>query len=66
MSRGLWCFCHLFVAGYVQSSAHGALAMTALSHLLFFDAVGAILCVAVDVGGNFEVWKRSSIRYPFG
>lgn len=40
--------------------------MTALSHLLFFDALGACLCVAVDVGGNFEVWKRTSIRYPFG
>jgi Co/Zn/Cd efflux system component len=25
-----------------------------------------MLCVAVDVLGNFEVWKRSSIRHPFG
>ena len=65
-SRGLWCFCHLFVAGYVQWSAHGSQALTALSHLLFFDALSAFLCVAVDVGGNFEVWKRSSIRTPFG
>lgn len=40
--------------------------MTVLSRLLFFDAIGAFLCVAVDVGGNFEVWKRSSIRNPFG
>jgi len=40
--------------------------MTSLSHLLFFDALGAFLCVAVDVGGNFEVWKRSSISHPFG
>lgn len=64
--RGLWCFCHLLIAGYVQWSGHGSLAMTALSHLLFFDALGAFLEVAVDVGGNFEVWKRSSIRYPFG
>ncbi|KAF1983745.1 hypothetical protein K402DRAFT_456465 [Aulographum hederae CBS 113979] len=64
--RGLWCFCHLFVAGYVQWSAQGSLAITSLSHLLFFDALGAFLCVAVDVGSNFEVWKRSSISHPFG
>lgn len=64
--RILWCFCHLLISGYVQWSGHGSLSTTALSHLLFFDAIGAFLCVAVDVGGNFEVWKRSSIRYPFG
>jgi divalent metal cation (Fe/Co/Zn/Cd) transporter len=40
--------------------------MTALSHLLFFDALGAFLCVAVDVGRNFEVWTRGSLRNPFG
>ena len=31
-----------------------------------FDALGASLCVAVDVLSNFEVWGRSSIRHPFG
>lgn len=40
--------------------------MTGLSHLLLFDALGAMLCVAVDVLGNFEVWKRSTVRHPFG
>jgi len=40
--------------------------MTALSHLLFFDALGAFLVVAVDVSRNFEVWNRSSVRTPFG
>jgi Co/Zn/Cd efflux system component len=25
-----------------------------------------MLCVTVDILGNFEVWKRSSIRHPFG
>lgn len=40
--------------------------LTALSHLLFFDALGAVLCVAVDVGSNFEVWNRSSVAFPFG
>jgi divalent metal cation (Fe/Co/Zn/Cd) transporter len=40
--------------------------MTALSRLLLFDAAGATVCVIVDVMGNFEVWKRSSIKHPFG
>ena len=65
-SRLFWCFCHFAVAAYVQWSAHGSLAMTALSRLLFFDAAGAVACVVVDMMGNFEVWKRSSIRHPFG
>lgn len=56
----------MFVAAYTLWSAHGSLAMTALSHLILFDSLGALLCVAVDVLGNFEVWKRSSIRHPFG
>lgn len=56
----------MFVAAYTLWSAHGSLAMTALSHLILFDSLGALLCVVVDVLGNFEVWKRSSIRHPFG
>ncbi|KAI9837301.1 MAG: hypothetical protein M1819_000375 [Sarea resinae] len=65
-SRTAWCFCHTFVAGYTLWSAQGSLAMTSLSHMILFDALGAFLCVVVDVLGNFEVWKRSSIRHPFG
>ena len=64
--RLLWCLGHFMVAGYVQLSAEGSLAMTALSRLLLFDAAGATVCVGVDVMGNFEVWKRSSIKHPFG
>lgn len=64
--RLAWCFCHLFVAGYVQWTAQGSQALTALSHLIFYDAIGAFLCAGVEVLSNFEVWKRSSIRQPFG
>lgn len=64
--RLMWCFCHLTVAGLVQWGAHESLALTVLSRLIFYDALGAFLCVAVDVGSNFEVWKRSTIRHPFG
>ncbi|KAI5812088.1 cation efflux family-domain-containing protein [Pyronema omphalodes] len=64
--RSLWSLTHLFIAGFTLFSASGSLALTALSHLIMFDALGAALCVAVDVLSNFEVWKRSSIRHPFG
>ncbi|KAF2678429.1 cation efflux family protein-like protein [Lentithecium fluviatile CBS 122367] len=64
--RLTWCFCHLCVAGLVQWGAHESLALTVLSRLIFYDALGAFLCVAVDVGSNFEGWKRSTIRHPFG
>ncbi|CZT03204.1 related to Anopheles mitochondrial NADH dehydrogenase subunit 2 [Rhynchosporium agropyri] len=65
-TRIAWCACHALVAAYVLFSADGSLALTALSHLIFFDAVSATICVVVDVLSNFEVWKRSSIRHPFG
>ncbi|KAE8352322.1 cation efflux family protein family [Aspergillus coremiiformis] len=65
-TRFWWSVCHMFVAAYTLWSAHGSLAMTALSHLILFDSLGALLCVAVDVLSNFEVWKRSSVRHPFG
>ncbi|KAI0866221.1 cation efflux family-domain-containing protein [Xylaria cubensis] len=64
--RLYWCICHACVAIWLFLSAHGSLTMTALSHLVFFDVGSALICVAVEVLGNFEVWKRSSIRYPFG
>ena len=51
---------------FVFFRSEGSLAMTALSHLVFFDAGSAAVCVVVDVLGNFEVWRRSSIRHPFG
>lgn len=65
-ARFYWSICHGLVAGYVFFSAGGSLAMTALSHLVFFDVGSAAICVAVDVLGNFEVWRRSSVRHPFG
>ncbi|KAK0668843.1 cation efflux family-domain-containing protein, partial [Cercophora samala] len=65
-ARLWWCSLHALIALYVFLSAEGSLAMTALSHLVFFDVGSAAVCVAVDVLGNFEVWRRSSIRHPFG
>ena len=65
-TRFWWSISHMAVAAYTLWSAEGSLALTSLSHLILFDSLGAMLCVVVDVLGNFEVWKRSSIRHPFG
>ncbi|QIW95015.1 hypothetical protein AMS68_000533 [Peltaster fructicola] len=64
--RLAWCLTHFVVAGVIQLAASGSLALTALSRLIFFDAAGAVSCVAVDVMTNFEVWTRSTIKHPFG
>jgi len=56
----------MLVAGYTAWNAHSSAAMEALSHLIFYDSLGALLCVFVEVLSNFEVWGRSSIRHPFG
>lgn len=64
--RVLWSAFHLFVAFliYIVDSPYTALA--ALAHLLFYDAMGALLCSVVDILGNFDVWKRSTVHLPFG
>lgn len=54
------------VAAYTAWNSHSSAAMQALSHLIFYDSLGALLCVFVEVFSNFEVWGRSSIRHPFG
>ncbi|EXJ79473.1 hypothetical protein A1O1_08737 [Capronia coronata CBS 617.96] len=64
--RFYWSICHMAVAGYAAWNAHGSAAMEALSHLIFYDSLGAFVCVFVEVLSNFEVWGRSSLRHPFG
>jgi divalent metal cation (Fe/Co/Zn/Cd) transporter len=54
------------VAAYTAWNTHGSAGMQALSHLIFYDSLGALLVVFVEVFSNFEVWGRSSIRHPFG
>lgn len=64
--RFYWSLAHMAVAGHVAWNAHSSAAMEALSHLIFYDSLGAMLCVFVEVWHNFDVWGRSSIRHPFG
>ncbi|KFA62600.1 hypothetical protein S40285_05176 [Stachybotrys chlorohalonatus IBT 40285] len=64
--RLYWTLCHVAVAMFIFFKSQGSPATMALSHLVFFDAGSAAVCAVVDVLGNFEVWRRSSIRHPFG
>lgn len=64
--RTVWCCVHLAAAFMVYNTHQSLMALSALAHLLFYDAMGATLCCLVDVLGNFSVWHQSSIRHPFG
>lgn len=64
--RMIWGIFHLFVAFLIYTTESPFSAISALAHLLFYDAMGALLCAVVDILGNFDVWKRSSIHLPFG
>jgi divalent metal cation (Fe/Co/Zn/Cd) transporter len=64
--RLCWCVCHFLVALLVYNCDMPFTALSALAHLLIYDAMCATLCVMVDILGNFDVWKQSSLRHPFG
>lgn len=52
----------VFMAGYHM----GVPLLSTLAHLMFYDALGLIVVVAVDVMLNFPVWSSLSVAYPFG
>lgn len=64
--RITWGAFHLFVTILVYKTQSPYTALSALAHLLFYDAMGALMCAVVDIIGNFDVWKLSSIHFPFG
>ncbi|CRK48323.1 hypothetical protein BN1723_007965, partial [Verticillium longisporum] len=43
-----WSLCHHAVASFLFFQSKGSLGIMALSHLVFFDAGSALICVAVD------------------
>ncbi|CAK9441221.1 uncharacterized protein LODBEIA_P50900 [Lodderomyces beijingensis] len=66
--RLLWAASHfaasvvVFVTGFRLHIS----SLSTLAHLIFYDALGSLFVVLVDVMANFEVWNNSSIAYPFG
>lgn len=63
-----WCTFHLavcavlFLVGF-YCSVHS---FQTLSHLVFYDSLTNLSVVCVDIMSNFDVWNKSSIKYPFG
>lgn len=40
--------------------------LATLAHLIFYDSLGSLVIVLVDIMSNFAVWNNSSIKFPFG
>ncbi|CUM67230.1 uncharacterized protein PRCAT00004923001 [Priceomyces carsonii] len=63
-----WSFFHLswslivFLTGFRFKLT----SLSTFAHLIFYDAMGALVIVLVDIMSNFEVWNHSSISFPFG
>lgn len=52
----------VFMAGANLNEA----SFSTLAHLVFYDSLGSMVVVFVDIMSNFEVWNNPSIAYPFG
>ncbi len=61
-----FCLFHFLIALLLFTSNTGSSAITSLAHLVFYDAASSTILVGVDIVGNFESWKQSSVRHPFG
>lgn len=58
----LLCSLLTFFTGFIYS-LHS---FSTLSHLIFYDALACIIAVLTDVMDNFDVYTKSSIKFPFG
>ncbi|KAK9495111.1 cation efflux family-domain-containing protein [Lipomyces doorenjongii] len=61
-----WCSLHFLIGLQLWLISYESTVLMAISHIIFYDAFAATMSVLVDVLSNFEVWKNSSIRHPFG
>lgn len=67
-SRLIWALGHfsLSIVIFVIGFKYGFSSLATLAHLVFYDSLGSLFIVLVDIMSNFEVWNSSSIAYPFG
>lgn len=63
-----WSIIHLTLSLIVFVSGHNVHApeLSTLAHLIFYDSLGSMVIILVEIMSNFEVWNNSSIAYPFG
>lgn len=64
---GWWCV-HAFFAAFIYLVGMRSKdnTISTLAHLVFYDAMGNGIVVAVNVMKNFDFWQNPSLRYPFG
>ncbi|KAK7203199.1 cation efflux family-domain-containing protein [Myxozyma melibiosi] len=62
----IWCGVHFIIGLQLWLISYESTVLMALSHVICYDAFSATVSVLVDVLSNFDVWKTSSVRHPFG
>lgn len=63
-----WSIIHLTLSLIVFISGHriNTPELSTLAHLIFYDSLGSMVIILVEIMSNFEVWNNSSIAYPYG
>lgn len=64
----VWLAAHLALSGVVMTVGHrwAIACFSTLAHLVFYDALGSLVMVFVDIMSNFDVWNKPLVAYPFG
>ncbi|EGV62018.1 hypothetical protein CANTEDRAFT_115480 [Yamadazyma tenuis ATCC 10573] len=63
-----WSAVHLMLSLLVFLSGHKIQQqeLSTLAHLIFYDSLGSIVIILVEIMSNFDVWNNASLVYPFG
>jgi len=63
-----WSFFHLFISViiFLAGFKYSISSFSTLSHLIFYDSLGSLTVVFVDIMSNFDCWSKSSMKFPFG
>ncbi|KAI5959416.1 ZRG17 [Candida pseudojiufengensis] len=66
--RLVWASSHvvLSIIVFVVGFKFKISSLSTVAHLVFYDSLGSLFIVLVDIMSNFEVWNNASIAYPFG
>lgn len=63
-----WSMVHLMLSVIVFTSSYRihVAELSTLAHLIFYDSLGCMVIILVDIVSNFNVWNSASLVYPFG
>lgn len=63
-----WSVIHLCLSIIVFTSGHEIHIpeLSTLAHLIFYDSLGSMVVILVEIMSNFEVWNNASLAFPFG